>query len=504
MTHGRTHRTSPTERAGSAAEVSAPRPSTSAGFWIAATCVGLVLRLALLPLSPRYGDPYDHDDLVRWGIQATDRGVLTLYDRPPPPWNLRLWSGDRWITQQRDFDRLCVYPPLTVYLTATAGAVFKLVSADRLINTLTSRAVFASWSIVADLLLAAGCAAIVHRYKPGRPARIAYVVALLAPPFWWVTAVWGQTDTALLAAGVWMVWAMLGSRWLLAGVLFGVAAMLKPHAVLFLPVWVLALAMRRPLWKPLVALGVSAATALLIALPFTLSSGLAWWRQSYVQNLATEFPQTTLMAFNLWYADLLSGGSDDVTGTWLGVAKDVWGRGLLAAALLAGFVWACYRWRRDTRGLLLWTLWVLLAAVMLPTRVHERYILLGLPFLIAATLMWRRFWPILIVLVVVATAQVSWQSWMRTTPTAFTRYERLVAPQYESWRASLAPAQRASAPSLHERLAGQHAAFLKDRALTEPLEWLLVVLALAATGATAGVILSVRPAAPSVAAPAAA
>jgi len=84
----------------------APTPR-SKRLWIAATLVGIALRLVLVPLSPRYGYTADHDDFARWGIQATDQGLLDLYDRPPPRWNFQSFeSGELEITQ-RPLDRLC-------------------------------------------------------------------------------------------------------------------------------------------------------------------------------------------------------------------------------------------------------------------------------------------------------------------------------------------------------------------------------------------------------------
>ncbi len=53
-------------------------------FWVGVTAAGLVLRIAVLPLGPRYGYLMDHATFVRWGVEATDRGVMRIYDESPP------------------------------------------------------------------------------------------------------------------------------------------------------------------------------------------------------------------------------------------------------------------------------------------------------------------------------------------------------------------------------------------------------------------------------------
>jgi hypothetical protein len=481
---------------GSVDEPEAPGRYSSARriFWLWAglTVTALILRVALLPLGPRYGYQWDHDDMVRWGIQATDAGLLTLYDVPAARWDMLVWSRDRWVVKQRTVDRRFVYPPLTAYLTYAMGFVFAKVGEDRLINTVTSRAVFAAFSFLADFLLAWACAALVACYKPGRPAMVTYALLLFLPMFWWDSVGWGQIDTVMLAPAVWMMWAMVRARWLLAGILFGMTAMLKPQAVLFLPVWALAFVVARPVWRPLLSLVLATAVASVMALPFMLHSGFEWLRVSYLHNLLAAFPATTLKAFNLWYADLLICGSRDASASWLGVAKDWWGRGLVCLALAGGFAWFVTRWRREPRGLILWAGVSLLACVMLPTRVHERYILGALPFLIVAAMLWRRLWPGVVMLLVVATAQLAWPIWLQAPPGGWANEKAKAVARYEARIATLPPDRRADAPDLAEYVRRARQRHFSRHADTIALEWGLVALALAGSAATAAAVVSLR------------
>jgi len=319
-----------------------------------------------------------------------------------------------------------------------------------------------------------------------------------------------------------MVWALLQRRWALAGALYGLMAALKPQAVLFIPIWGLPVVttrafwkplavlftpiwsfpavVARALWRPLAALLLAAAVTLAIASPFMLHSGWSWWHESYVKNLLEAYPKTTLNAFNLWYLDLLICGSDDAMVPWLGIAKDAWGKVFLVLGLGLGFLWTVRRWRTEPAGLLLWCPLALLACVMLPTRVHERYIVLVIPFLIVAAMLWRRFWPAVLMLLVVATAQLTWPSWLQAEAGQLAALERL-AELYEQGRAAVPPGQRAEFPDLKERFeAGRHQ-ILQARAKTVGYEWLVTILALVGTAATAAAAVSLKPRPPGTMAP---
>jgi hypothetical protein len=111
---------------------------------------------------------------------------------------------------------------------------------------------------------------------------------------------------------------------------------------------------------------------------------------SYMLQVAVGlYPNTTLGAANVWMLplDSLERARDDVGG-WLGVTPQRWGVLLLAAALVYIVVTVMTRLRRT--GGLVAACWasaaVALASFMLPTRVHERYVLpvLGLLLLLAA------------------------------------------------------------------------------------------------------------------------
>ncbi len=511
----------------------APRQQTMwvrAQPWLWITLAGVALRVVLWATLAGYLYPGDHDDFVRWGLQVVDRGLTTLYTEPPERRDMRGYhaASGLWGVAQRPVDRVCNYPPLSTYLLAISGYVYSaswspLTAEDidalgltgrvgpefgrrPIVNTPASQVIFTFWSVLCDFLLAAGCAAIVWRYAPRVAALLVYAFMLVAPPFWWDSIVWAQTDTIVLAPGVWMVYHLLRGRYIVAGVLWGLALGLKTQGILYTPIWGFAFACQAirlwgqqriaalrhaAFWMPVLGGLVAVAVLLVAALPFTVTSGLAWLERSYLENLFKTYTElTTLKAFNIWYLDLLISDNLDARVSVLGLTKATWGTLLLVVGLGAGFVWALWRWREKPVGLLLWTALAFLLIMMLPTKVHERYLILALPWLIiVGGLSWRP-WPGLLLLLVVMMAQLSWPWWLASGRGTWPGYAQQLEREYHEGVAALPPERRRHVPPLEDVLAERRAQYERLYDRTTPLEWALTLLALLGAAWCVGALLS--------------
>ena len=319
-------------------------------------------------------------------------------------------------------------------------------------------------------------------------------------------------DAVILAPTVWMLYFMLRNRWLAAGILWGVAFSLKPQAILFIPLWglVAVIALWRLVaaqgsWRPLIGLVLAPAILFVIALPFTLHtpdppidnhSRFEWFKLSYAENIPFlaegEYDKfTTLKAFNLWYADLLITDINDAKTKWLGVEKNTWGLLFVLAALFASFALVLLRWRDDRRVLALYAGLSLLAFMIFPTQVHERYLVLALPFLGIMVALWWRFWPALLLLTIVSMAQITWPQWMKTkagySPTIIkqltTAHEQAQARLPEG--SQMEPLNVWSHPRIYQYRMG--------RAETLGYEWTFTILALLGTLLTAMVFINLKP-----------
>ncbi len=376
--------------------------------------VGIAARVWLVTLAPRYAFTGDHVDYVCWGREAVDAGVLALYTRPPGACPAVLYvDGAPRVASSGTGERLN-YPPLAAYVFWAAGRLHAALDPQRIANTVAARGAYAVSTSIGELVTAAGAAALVLEFAGTTLAALAFVVTWLAPPLLADGPFWGQTESWVLAPAVWMVWAMGRERWILAGVLWGTALALKPSGILFAPLWAYAVLFRER--RLAVIGGALTAVALLnvFALPFWLTSGVAWLRTTYIANYVYRFHWSTMMTFNVWYADLLTSGQLDSQTRLVGLTRDRWGTLLLLAGLATALA-VTWRWERESpsrRRLAFIPLAALvtLAAVTFPTRVHSTYTAFTTPFLVATACLVPRSAPAAAVMVVAATLQIlSWQ-----------------------------------------------------------------------------------------------
>ncbi len=478
------------------------------GVWFV-FALGTVLRLALIPFSsPEYSFPYwktygwpgDHVNYVQWARQATspEYGLFTSYTVPPErEIKTRLSYGEDFVHHGNG--EIANYPPLGMYLIYLEGLVHRWLDPELVANTALARAIFDVFAFLGDILLAWGVWALTKPMFGPRPAAVAFAVVYLMPPIWLDSCWWGQTDSWELAPMVWIVWAMVKRRWLLGGLLWGILLALKPQAVLMVPVWVFAWgAVFTPGWrrrfaegpprdarKIVLAVVLAVVVLNVIALPFWLTTGDAWLQQSYLRNLREEAPYTTMRAFNLWYVDLLLDYDADVTVTIAGITKDVWGKLLLIGGIAFSAVLA---WRArlpvSQRIVAFTGLW-LLAAVMLPTRVHERYILMCLPFLVIIAAGMKRLWPGVIGLIIIGCFQLYSYHWLTVSADSWTRKWKSDAIAYnEKVVSRTAPEYRFLVPNIEEALQMRFEVFLREHRRYAPWEWGLTIFALVAATVT--------------------
>ena len=220
-----------------------------------------------------------------------------------------------------------------------------------------------------------------------------------------------------------------------------------------------------------------------VALPFWLTSGSAWFEQSYVANLHQSQPETTVKAFNIWYLDLLRTYDTDATKLLAGITKDTWGKILAVAGFGLAFVIARrHPGLRGHRIVLFSGLW-LLSVVMLATRVHERYIVMCLPFLVMAAAAWRRFWPGVIALVLVGSFQLTVHDWLAEPADSWSKiWLADTLSFHEKAVAETPPELRHELPTREQAIQMRFKSFLKEHTSFAVLEWGLSVLACLATG----------------------
>lgn len=462
--------------------------------------VGMALRLGLVALAPRYGYAWDHFEVLGMGEVAATRGLVHAYTAPPDALpTLRGWvvqNGEPVVIQRRG-----VYPPNYPPIATTvfwAQSRWLDVGAPGFVaNTRYTRLVTSVVPWVFELATAAGIGLLAHALGAPLPtAAGAAIVAWLAPPFMMNTGVFGQYDALALAPAVLAVWAAVRGRWLEAGVAAGITLLAKPQGLLVLPIAAFAALVATPtglvpLARRLALVGGAAlATVAVGSAPWTIADGAAWLARCYRMNLFEVLSYTTLEAYNVWYLLGLLAERQPVydvlasTATVAGLSRDAWGRLFLVAASLAvaALVWWRHRRAPVVATVLFAALW-LWSVFMWPTRVHERYLLYCVPFVIAAAAALPRFRAIAAVVLVLATMEHAWPIW-RTGPALGSLDRRAVERFHEQrfqayWSGRAVTVENAKAgPKPEESLQLAFARHRADRGRTLWLEWTLTLLSL--------------------------
>ncbi len=291
------------------------------------------------------------------------------------------------------------YPPGYLYVLWLLGRLF-----DGELLRLAVKAM----SIPADVVIAMLGATIVWRAAGRASAVLAAGLWMLAPGPIFAGPYWGQVDAvgtvplmgSLVLAG--------RRRWALAGVVAGIALMVKPQFGIALVVIAAAALIewtRSADWRPPLRAGVAAlVTVLALGVPF--HSGPAELIE-LVRSAAATYPYTSLYAFNIWSI---------VGDFWKPDDSYVVVGGVL---LVAGLLAACAPlWRRrDTATLLAAGALAAFAFYFLPTRAHERYLFPAFALLLPLAAVRARLLVPYVVLAI---------SFAATLFFAFTRYQQIV------------------------------------------------------------------------------
>lgn len=329
--------------------------------------IALILRLLLLffPLAFWMDIAYFKD----WSIALAQRGFSDFYNYS-----------------------YCDYPPAYLYILWLIGKIYQFFDPTLSRDDLWFMAMIKLPNICADI----GSAWLVAKIlKPHTSLHKAYKLGLIYafnPVILFVSAVWAQTDGVI-------IFFMLGAFYLIqknhiirAGMLIALSIITKPQGLFFVPFLVLSQWFRKSWKKWLTLTAFSLVLIWIIVLPFygikehgLITPFLALYQR--FQDTANRYDFASLNAFNIW--GWANWEHDSIT--FLGISYKF--IGLIFFASLIGWLGIfLYRQKHiTTDALAISTL--LVGCFMLPTRMHERYILYGLAFLlVTSTLIPRIKW----------------------------------------------------------------------------------------------------------------
>ncbi len=473
---------------------------------LAVLVIGIIGRLGLTSLSTtRWGFWSDHFDNIGMGLTAEQHGLTRVYAVPLED-NLHV-SGMRYNTRakemgyhSRKIPRVANYPPLGILLFQLQTQLLGTCDPSLEANTFQARLIMSISSVLAELITAAGIFMLIKELAGAKVGLIAASVCWLFPPLAMDSSLWGQTDAWPLAPAVWMMWLMLKRRWVLAGVCLSLACLLKPQGVLLGPIVLFAAitlneAQARPQFQTILirlgkTLGAAVLATLILTIPWIISDGFNWLEKSYIANFKM-YKLTTLNAFNLWYLDVLHldkspfALSLDSHAKILGFSKDFWGKLLvtLAMVVIAKLCWRKYKSKEGLSLMVFAGLW-LWSTFILPTQVHERYIVYCMPLLIAMAVVIKRLWPAILILAIIGSLELCRHVWLQVPagalkPKLVKAIHGQMIKDYNRKMASVHPAMRPPPPSLLYAARVCLRGYIPSRKPYEPWEYTVTLLSLA-------------------------
>ena len=308
-----------------------------------------VVKLGLLPLFNGYSN--DVSSYEAWALQMTAAGPAGIYR-----------AG-----------YFLDYPPGYLYALWLAGIVANAAGA----GGVALRMIVETPALVADFLLALLIFIFVRRTAPARrmAAYVAMLLVALNPALGFDTVVWGQSDSALTVVIMLSAGLALEGEFELAWGVAVLSVLVKPQALMYVPVlglWTLLKLPYAKWWRSALA---AAVVAVVGVLPFQFGHPWYWIVELY-HSTAAYYHETSVNAFNLMA--LMGGLRKPDSGTVAGLSYFSLGMGLL------GPLYAFIGWRlwneRSPRGLMFAVFAAVFGFFMLAPRMHERYLYAGLVF----------------------------------------------------------------------------------------------------------------------------
>ncbi len=261
-----------------------------------------------------------------------------------------------------------------------------------------------------------------------------------------ISSLWDQWDSISTCFALFALWLFLRNRYELAAASITYATLVKPQFALFgllfaivfvrrlifpviLPylrsdaVQVPPRALLRPLARAAAAILAAWVTAEAVLLPFNVSIpplSATFDLRDRLEYVFRVHDETTLNAFNFWATPWAGNAVEDYELTFIGITARSWGQFLLGVALIyILFTW----WRRNTDRAIVWAaLAMTFASFMLPTRIHERYMLPTVALaLLAAAIQPRLLWfaaALTATLASTSPPSTSWPTTLRAPPSS--------------------------------------------------------------------------------------
>jgi len=303
----------------------------------------LLIRIVIGLLAQGYGG--DISCFKGWAAEVSSKGMANFY----------LLNG------LRD------YPPGYMYILYIIGKIQMLFSLDW--NSSIMLLMMKLPSIIADIISSYVIFNISKKRAGSYLALGLCSIYALNPAVIYNSAVWGQIDGLFTMLILLMVVFAVKERLAVASMIYIVALLMKPQALIFTPILLLAFIKKRDI--KILAYSVLASIALFVILivPFSLKQNAFWILSKYTSTL-NSYPYGSLNGFNLF---ALIGGNWklDTTKIML-LSYSTWSLiSIVFTVLFGGIVF----FKSKMEGKLPYVaFFTIISVFMLTTKMHERYL----------------------------------------------------------------------------------------------------------------------------------
>lgn len=332
----------------------------------------------ILSFGPYHPDLGNHLD---WGIKFWQLGPKNFYE------NL-FWQVS-WANQ----------PPGTIYLFAFIRKIYEGIFAifwwlnlkiplfPSFIIPILEKRLYVCLIKLPAILADLGIAFLIYRFveelKGQKAAKLAAAIFLFNPASWYISAVWGQTDSIINFLVLWSVYLFWRKKSLPSVFVYFLSLYFKGSLIIFLPVILILLLKAKDLWwKKLLAIGGSLIFLSYLSFPFVKwMTPIPWIYHLYQDRIfGHQGNMLTANAFNFWALIFGIDFTKNDFGLFLGLTFRKWGQWLFVLSSLP----VCFYLLKKKLNITLvfWSFAIIsFSSFLFLTNMHERYLYPIFPYI---------------------------------------------------------------------------------------------------------------------------
>ena len=260
--------------------------------------------------------------------------------------------------------------------------------------------------VLADLAIALMIFLILRKKLSFNLAYLSMIFFVFNPGIIYNSAYWGKWDSLPMVFVVASLYLVSAKRPILAWSFLALGVLVKLQILVFYPLFAFVTYRQFGVKKTIASALASALVVAAVSAPFMIVSGLDEMLEKGWIKPSKSFPLATVNAYNLWYAVNYYKGVSLTDINWYYGLKDseVLGYGLtyktsgliLFTVVYLAVLYYLYR-RSDFDSVFYAAACIAFSSFMLPTRVHERYVLYAIPLLAVVALKDKKYIPLYVV-----------------------------------------------------------------------------------------------------------